>query len=233
MDRGRGRYAVTLPANAGSAATPVLSSRVRLRGWSITGLTATAENGGVDADFAAGAAGSVTLPVGASLTGIAISTASTAAVENGTVSISNVLGGPLNFAFTSPNGGNSMAVLDPPLLVPLQPSGGQITVAITAITSGAAGHIVAFYTLGQVQATVNFLDGAQLLAEATASIGQAASFDVGGNGLYVGTQLNITVNGGTVSGVAWVSDEGSDAGEDESWHAKPSNSLSPSQPAPQ
>lgn len=100
------------------------------------------------AAFAGGSGATVTLPAGAEVTGWTVTAASTAAAENGTITVSNVPGGPLVYDFTMPNGGNGAPYQSPPLPGPLVSTGSPITVAISAITSGSAGHIIVYYQMG-------------------------------------------------------------------------------------
>jgi hypothetical protein len=102
----------------------------------------------VTAAFAAGVAGTATLPAGASLAGFTVTAASTAAAENGTITVSNVPGGPLLYSFVFPNGGNGAPDLSITFPAPLPSTGSPITVAINAVTSGSAGNIVAYGTPG-------------------------------------------------------------------------------------
>jgi hypothetical protein len=98
--------------------------------------------------FAGGAGATVTLPAGATLLGYTVTAASTAAAENGTVTVSNVPGGPLVYAFTMPNGGNGAPFQNIPFPGGLAPVGGAITVVLSAITSGSAGDLTAYYQMG-------------------------------------------------------------------------------------
>lgn len=102
----------------------------------VTGGTTSAKG-----TFTAGAAGNAVLPAGASITGFTISAAATAAAASGTITVSNVAGGPLTYDYVFPNAGNSPDVLNITFPRPLSPSGGAITVAINAVTGGSAGNI--------------------------------------------------------------------------------------------
>lgn len=113
-----------------------------------TPATSSAPTQSATASFAGGSGATVTLPAGATILGYTVTAASTAAAENGTVTISNVPGGPLVLDYVMPNGGNGAPYQDKNFPGGLAPAGGAITVAVSAITSGSAGHIIVYYQNG-------------------------------------------------------------------------------------
>lgn len=143
--QGDGTVFSASPCGSGVGPSQTLQAYADLTG---TPASAAAIPGAVSAAFAAGNAATATLPAGASLTGFTVTADQVTTVVSGTVTVSNVPGGPLAYDYVFPNGGNSPSVLPIAYPAALPPSGGAITVAINAVTGGAAGHINATYAPG-------------------------------------------------------------------------------------
>lgn len=125
---------------------------------SVIGLASVpASQNAVSAAFAAAAAGSAVVPGGAALTGFDVTTAPPAAATATTVTVSNVVGGPLtyNVVETVASGG----LLSIRFPVPLVASGGNATVAVAAAAGGAAGNITAYGTFFASSDSVNIYRG--------------------------------------------------------------------------
>lgn len=99
--------------------------------------TATSASG----SFAAAAAGSASLPAGASIAGFTVTMAPEATAVSGTVTVTGVTGGTQSYTITDGPAGGLLTVTFPAPLPPTS-SATQITVNVPAITGGGAGSIV-------------------------------------------------------------------------------------------
>jgi len=118
----------------------------RLTRLSAAGLVSTPARATVaTAAFAAGAAGTATLPAGSALTGFDITTAAPAAAVTATVTVSNIFNGPYVYDLTEAVATGGMLSVRYPN-PQFAPAGGP-TVAIAATAGGAAGHINAYGTV--------------------------------------------------------------------------------------
>ena len=203
----RGPHPVTVPATTGPATVTILTSPHRLCGWSLASQDVT--NSAGTGNQTAPAAGTVIASVAAAPQG-------EYAVE-WTVQLTGTPGaGELdNFGLyvgatlvaTSLNQGAVGDYVQETVTIKV-PAGGA-TVAIKNIGIGTAGAIYAATLVlgGQTPTQGYFADGAQQVGVFGIPGGLGETDYLGDYGVYVGTQLNMVVNSGTVSGVVYVKDK--------------------------
>lgn len=133
------------------------------------------------AAFAAATAGSASLPAGNQITGFTV-TLSAAGTAAGTITVSNLLGG-VNLVYDVPVGATSLSVQFPQ---PLQAAAAAaITVAISAITGGGAGHI-------------------NITGQAVTAVAAPAQLSLPRAGVLLEIGLFMAVTGGVVTGTLYV-----------------------------
>jgi hypothetical protein len=113
--------------------------------WAV-GIAATQQTGNVvagsNAAFAAGAAGTATLPAGSTLTGFDLTVSAATAAGLATVTVSNVIGGNYTYSIQEETGGGvTMSIRYPGSGLPATSAAAVPTVAIGTLASGGSGTI--------------------------------------------------------------------------------------------
>ena len=199
--------ALAVPSPAVSAL--LASGRGTLAGWVFRESSGSGGGGaavGAAASFLAGAAGNAALPsAGNHLTGFDVTMAAVAAAAGGTVTVSNVVGGPFVYNIEALVGQATLLSIRFP--TPLQPSGGIPTVAISAIVGGGAGNIDIFGITSADPAVVRLHDGLaannRLLAVIDIAAAGQTDGTTGGDGVDVTAGIFMEVVTGIVEGVVY------------------------------
>lgn|SRR5487761_66554 len=196
-----------VPFSNQSADLVLLSGPSRLWGWSIresAGVVGAGNATGASTAFVAAAAGSASLGVTDALTGFDVTMAAIAAAAGGTVTVSNVVGGPYLFNFEGQVG--NAALLSVRFPNPLLASGGAPTVAIGAIVGGGAGNINVYGVQSPGNpARLSIDDGGQSIAEVVLQAGTSMSEWYGPMGMHVSGELLLNMLSGNVTGVLYAS----------------------------
>jgi hypothetical protein len=194
-----------LPYVATTAPVVVIEGPCKFCGWSMRNAGGNSPGDfttGLTASFLAAAAGSVLLPiVGAYVTGFDVTMAAIAAAAGGTVTLSNVAGGPYVYNFEGMVGAASTLsrTFDPPL----QAVGGVPTLAISAIVGGGAGNLNIYGMSDAVGAVAQILDGGQILAEIAMDSTDSSSELLSDHGIHVYNQIVVNPIHGTMEGVIY------------------------------
>jgi hypothetical protein len=197
---------VTVPATSLGSSVPVITSSCRLCGWSLAAqdVTDPANTGSFTSPGAGQVIATMTLAQGEyDLEWIV--------ALGGTTSASEVNNFGLNVGAAqvavSVNGSSSGSSYTQDTVTIRVPAGGA-TVTITAIGAGTAASVYRAQMVagGHIPAQGVFTDGAQIVGVFGIAAGLAETKWLGGDGVYIGTQLNMQVNSGTVSGVVYIRD---------------------------
>jgi hypothetical protein len=208
-ERGRVRArprAVSI-ANATSAAiTPVISSKVRLCGWSLNFTAGTFGAVESSVNVAAAAAGTLTLNGYGAVSSVTVTPAAAWPAGNNVVTLSNVTGGPITVEIEG--GTENAAVLTFPNPAP---AAGTPQVTVPAIVGGPAYTIDATGLSGNPGAQAptavgQFLDGGQVLGVTAGVVGLTDTQWLGDEGIYVGTSIALQMFFGSCFGVIYVND---------------------------
>lgn len=129
---------------------PVIGREWEVRGLMVVDANAigTASGGtptAASSTFAAGAAGSITLPAGSSVTGFDITTAPVAGAVAGVATVTGLAAGTLSYELAEPVGGGALSIRYPSAMPPLTPATTP-QVSVPAIASGAAYAITVYGT---------------------------------------------------------------------------------------
>jgi len=197
--------AVPSPAVSGLLA----SGRGTLAGWVFRESSGGGGGGaavGAAASFLAGAAGNAALSSTSDhLTGFDVTMAAVAAAAGGTVTVSNVAGGPFVYDIEALVGQATLLSIRFPTSLP--PSGGAPTVAISAIVGGGAGNIDIFGITSAAPAVVLLHDGLaannRLLAVIDIAAAGQTDGTTGGDGVDVTAGIFMEVVTGSVEGVVY------------------------------
>lgn len=197
---------IAIPVTVAASSESVAVGRCKLYGYSLfensnAGFPSTVR--GASGTFTAAAAGSVALPAAAdTLTGFDVTAAPVAAEVAGTVTVSNVIGGPYNYDFAMVVGNTARLSVTYPL--GLSPSGGTPTVSINAITGGSAGNINVYGRNNINSVIAHLTDGNQDLAEIILGSGGILTQWFGPGGIKVMGQLTLACPTGSLTGVVYV-----------------------------
>lgn len=188
-----------------SSAEILLVGPAELEGISLRDANAAVNAGtptGASAAFTAAAAGSASLGATDSLSGFDVSMAAVAAAVGGTVTVTNVVGGPYVYQFEGLVGAASL--LSVRFATPLLASGGAPTVTISAIAGGGAGDINVFgVTNPGLPVTLSLDDSGQSLTVLTLPAGGSTWQWFGDPGIHVSGELKLTPLAGSVTGLVY------------------------------
>lgn len=203
----RGIYPVTVPSTTAPNSIPVLSSSARLCGWSLSDAGNKDPQKRGSTVVAAAAAGTLTMTSANSVAFWSVNPSAAWPAGVNQVTITNVSGGTQTYDIP---GGTEQPILVQ-YIPPIGVAGGDPVVSVPAIVGGPAYTIDAEYTTPaaaprSVDAAATVSDSGQTLGTVGVPAGFSDTEWLCDDGVYVGTNLTVTVLAGTISGVLYVRD---------------------------
>lgn len=204
---GRGIYPVTVaPTIAPNSAAPITSS-VRLCGWSLSDAGNRDPTQNNSLAVAAAAAGTLTLAGARTVAFVTIEPAAAWPAGVNQVTISNIAGGTQTFDL--PGGTTQPLVVQ--FIPPINRGAFDPVVSVPAIVGGPAYTIDAEYTTAagaprSVDSAATIFDSGQIIGTTAMLAGFSDTQWLSDEGVYVSTNLLVTVLAGTIGGVLYVRD---------------------------
>jgi len=205
-NRGEGTRAVTVAATTAPNSVTPITSPCRLMGWSLAAglIGGKAATGSVTspaalqniASIASVPAGEYTLNWQVELGG----TLSATDVNNFEVTVIGVL------QVVSLNPGTAGVYPQNPIQIVVPAGGGTVSVKAVALATVGAVYSANFTLTGGTPMEANILDSGQAIGQTACPQGSADTQLLSDDGIYVSTNVTITVIDGTVSGVIYVRD---------------------------
>lgn len=198
--------AVTVPATLAGSKVTVINSSCRLCGWSLSALTGTDVATSSSVAVAAAAAGTLTLTGYAEVSGFTIEPAAAWPAGVNQVTITNVAGGTQTYDLPGGTAQPLVVAFNPPL-----PTTGTPVISVPAIVGGPAFTIDATGATALTGANGPFaaatlLDSGQPVGQSAAPGGESDTQWLYDDGVYISTNVIVSVTSGQVSGVIYVRD---------------------------
>lgn len=217
MRYGRVR-AINVPSTAAGPGIAIASARFRLCGWSLQASGGFAVPTQLEADFAAAAAGSLTLTGFTQVNSITVTPAAAWPAGLNQVSVTNVQGGSFNVDI--PGGTTNPVIVT---FIPPVGTVGTPVVSVPAIVGGPAYNIAASGATGgapagQTRVSATFFDAGTIVGQMATVTGEADTEWLGDQGIEITSALTLTVTLGTIAGCVYVREywPGPDTGPAES-----------------
>lgn len=206
--------AVTVPQTAAPNPAVIISSPCRLLGWSFSDVGGSFEGIALSQAFAAAAAGTLTLTGFAGVSQVTVTPAAAWPAGVNQVTLTNVTGGtqtadieggtenPVVLTFNPTVGVTGTPVVSVPAIV----GGPAYTIAATG-SSQLAGSLVP-------GSAGTLSDSGQVIGFTAATTGLSDTQFLGDQGIYISTNITLTVTSGTIKGVVYVRDDWAGDGYD-------------------
>lgn len=206
MSNDRGIRAVKISAQLAGSAQDVLSTAVRLCGWSLRDEGNQSVAKALSTDVAATNAGTLTLTGFQYVSLITVTPDAAWPAGNNVVTLTNVEGGTQSVEIQG--GTTDPAIMSFPL--PLATTG----TAVVSVPAMGAGPDYTIEAVGTVAASSfpegvaygEFQDGSGLVAYVTPPTGGTSTVWLSDGGIYIGNRLRFKVDAGLIGGVAYVRD---------------------------
>lgn len=202
--RPRGAFAVTVASAAAAAASALINGPARLLGWSLQAGEQSAEAMGTVTSPAAFAtiAATGTLPQGRYRVTVVVSLAGTLAQATDANNMRLSASGSTfvaNLPVVIAAGDQAFGPFD----VEITAAAGGV-IAVAAVNAGSVGSIYSGEVTANQDAQGTITDAGQVVAVWAAPSGEASNQWLGDEGVYIGSDVQVHVAQGDVSGVVWV-----------------------------
>jgi hypothetical protein len=205
---------LNVPVTAAPGVALTLGPRFRLCGWSLAAQGTGATPTSADAQFAAAAAGTLTLTGFTTVGSVTVTPAAAWPAGVNQVTVTNVTGGTTTVDI---EGGTE----NPVVITYVPPVGvtGTPVVSVPAIVAGPAYSIVATGTSGgtagaATQSAGTFADAGSTMGQTSALAGLTDNVWLTDMGVEITSTLTLTVNTGSMSGCVYVREAWPDADND-------------------